>query len=115
MAATIAVFLISGTLGLLGTIATLGLIFGLPVSGIRLFNVVLHTTASGPRWLTGGEYGLEASLPGALVVLLGLFAVWRMPLRQLAIPANLHSAGKPDDPNPQQTTNAGPPPPQLGL
>ena len=48
--------------------ATLGLVFGLPVSGIRLFNVVLRTTSAGPAWLTGGIYGLEASIPGASVV-----------------------------------------------
>ena len=59
--------------------ATLGLVFGLPVSGLRLFNVALRTTATGPSWLTGGSYGLEASLPGACVVLLGLIVVWRAP------------------------------------
>jgi membrane protease YdiL (CAAX protease family) len=67
--------------------ATLGLVFGLPVSGIRLFNVALHTTASGSKWLTGGAYGLEASLPGVSVVLLCLIVIWRAPLRQLTDPA----------------------------
>ena len=57
--------------------ATLGLVFGLPVSGLRLFNVVVHTTATGRAWLTGGAYGMEASLPGALVVLVALVIVWR--------------------------------------
>jgi CAAX protease family protein len=66
---------------------TLGLFFGLPVSGIRLFNVAWHATAIGPRWLTGGTYGLESSLPGATAVLVGLVIVSRVPLRRLRNPA----------------------------
>lgn len=63
--------------------ATLGLVFGLPVSGIHLFNVIVKANASGPRWLTGGAYGLEASLPGAAVVLLALLVITLAPLRPL--------------------------------
>ena len=66
--------------------ATLGVVFGLPVSGIRLFNIVIRTTATGSHWLTGGTYGLEASLPGAVVVLAGLVVIWRVPWRRLADP-----------------------------
>jgi len=61
--------------------ATLGLVCGLPVSGIRLFNTLVHTTASGPGWLTGGTYGLEASLPGASAVIVALVVLWRVPVR----------------------------------
>ncbi|HZD30345.1 MAG TPA: type II CAAX endopeptidase family protein [Candidatus Angelobacter sp.] len=95
--------------------ATLGLVFGLPVSGIRLFNVVVHATAAGPRWLTGGDYGLEASLPGALVVLLGLAAVGRASFRQLTPPPLVLPAGTPGEPSSPQAANSVPPPPQLGL
>jgi membrane protease YdiL (CAAX protease family) len=63
--------------------ATLGLVCGLPVSGIRLFNTLVHTTASGPRWLTGGAYGLEASVPGAIAVLAALVVLSRAPLRPI--------------------------------
>jgi membrane protease YdiL (CAAX protease family) len=38
-----------------------GTVFGLPVSGLRDFVTVVHGTAAGPRWLTGGAYGPEAS------------------------------------------------------
>ena len=50
----------------------LGLILGLPVSGLRLFNVMVHATAIGPKWLTGGSYGIEASAPGAVAIVFGL-------------------------------------------
>lgn len=62
---------------------TLGLLLGLPVSGLRVFNVAVRSTVQGPLWLTGGGYGLEASLSGALVVLLGLVVVWKWPLSRL--------------------------------
>ena len=66
--------------------ATLGLLFGLPVSGLRIFNVVVRGTATGPRWLTGGNYGVEASAPGVLAVVVGLLVVWKWPLQQLGKP-----------------------------
>jgi membrane protease YdiL (CAAX protease family) len=51
---------------------TLGTLFGLPVSGITNFAVVVHGTALGPVWLTGGDYGIEASATGTTVILLGI-------------------------------------------
>ena len=67
----------------------LGLILGLPVSGLRLFNVAVHATARGPRWLTGGSYGIEASAPGAFAIVVGLVIVWMVPLHRLENPAAL--------------------------
>ena len=95
--------------------ATLGLIFGLPVSGLRLFNVVLRTTATGPAWLTGGTYGLEASIPGASVVLVGLIVLWRAPLRRLIDPATFFSRRDDSESDPPDVTTPTHHPPQLGL
>jgi uncharacterized protein len=64
--------------------ATMGLLLGLPVSGLRLFNVAVRATAGGPRWLTGGSYGIEASASGALAIVAGLLILWRLCLRPLA-------------------------------
>lgn len=64
----------------------LGAIFGLPVSGLRLFNVVVWTTASGPNWVTGGRYGVEASATTVVIILAGIVAVWKLPLAPLAQP-----------------------------
>ena len=51
---------------------TLGLLLGLPVSGLRIFNVLVRTSATGPRWATGGSYGVEASMSGGIAVLVDL-------------------------------------------
>jgi membrane protease YdiL (CAAX protease family) len=66
---------------------TMGLLIGLPVSGFRLFNIVVHGTATGPKWLTGGSYGIEASAAGALAIAIGLLIVWLLPLRPLLPPS----------------------------
>lgn len=55
--------------------ATLGLLLGLPVSGVMDFAVLVKGNAHGPRWLTGGAYGLEASALGSLAIALGCAAV----------------------------------------
>jgi membrane protease YdiL (CAAX protease family) len=66
--------------------ATLGLLFGLPVSGLRIFNVVVRGSTTGSRWLTGGSYGVEASAPGVFAVVIGLLVVWKWPMAQLGKP-----------------------------
>ena len=68
---------------------TLGLILGLPVSGFRVFNVIVHGTTSGPKWLTGGGYGLEAAAPGAFAIAMGLLIVGLASLKPLALPLEM--------------------------
>ena len=78
---------------------TMGLLIGLPVSGYRLFNVVVHGTAAGPRWLTGGSYGIEASSAGALAIATGLMIVWLLPLKPLSPTGLALSSAKELPPN----------------
>lgn len=66
--------------------AMLGSVFGLPVSGFHFFNVVLRTTATGPAWLTGGAYGVEAGATGAAAILVGILIVWLLPVSKLSRP-----------------------------
>jgi hypothetical protein len=85
---------------------TMGLLIGLPVSGFRLFNVVIHGTATGPRWLTGGSYGIEASAAGALAVASGLLIVSLLPLRPLPSPSSnlpVENPLQPDAPDSSHT------------
>ena len=56
--------------------AAMGLLFGLPISGIRTFSPVIETNSSGPNWLTGGFYGPEGSLTCALVLLAGIIVLF---------------------------------------
>ena len=51
---------------------TMGMIFGLPVSGLNDFAVLVRARTVGPDWLLGGGYGIEGGLLGTAVILLGL-------------------------------------------
>jgi uncharacterized protein len=66
--------------------ATLGLLFGLPVSGFRFFNLWIYTQAYGPKWLTGGEYGVEGAATGTLAILVGLIVIAMFPFKKLSQP-----------------------------
>ena len=54
--------------------ASMGILFGLPISGLRIFSPVISTNPHGPVWLTGDGYGPEGSAVAA-VVLLGSLGV----------------------------------------
>ena len=58
--------------------ASMGLVFGLPVSGITRFSPVIQSNTIGPLWITGGEYGPEASTVTVVVMLIGLIVLFRI-------------------------------------
>lgn len=49
--------------------ASMGILFGLPISGLRIFSPVISTNPHGPLWLTGDGYGPEGSAVAAIVLL----------------------------------------------
>jgi len=52
--------------------ASMGILFGLPVSGLQTFSPIVTATAHGPFWLTGDGYGPEGSLITIFVMLASL-------------------------------------------
>ena len=56
-----------------------GPVLGFGVSGNASAGLWVPTTGSAPVWWTGGPFGLEASLPGTLAVLVALAVVLRWP------------------------------------
>jgi uncharacterized protein len=56
---------------------TMGLFFGLPVSGLPLRSSVLIATSEAPLWLTGGSYGSEGGLAATGVFVLSTLLIWR--------------------------------------
>jgi membrane protease YdiL (CAAX protease family) len=55
--------------------ATASGLFGLELSGLDEKVSVFVSTLSGSDWLTGGDYGFEASLPAVVIELLVLSVV----------------------------------------
>ena len=85
--------------------AITAVVFGLPVAGLGVFGSLADTFATGPRWLSGGVFGLDAALFTAPVLLGGILALYRV-TRQYAWEytfPQLHPAG-------YEVTVAPPPP-----
>jgi membrane protease YdiL (CAAX protease family) len=57
--------------------ASMCVVFGLPVSGITQFSPIIQSDTVGPMWMTGGNYGPEASVVTTIVLLIGTFVVYR--------------------------------------
>jgi len=59
----------------------LGWFFGLPISGINLVsNPLLQGQDSGPKWLTGGTYGIEGGVACTISLAIVTFFLWRTSL-----------------------------------
>jgi hypothetical protein len=52
--------------------ASMGILFGLPISGIGDFASVVQTRTIGRLWLTGGDYGPEGAAFTVIVLLIGI-------------------------------------------
>jgi len=61
---------------------TQGWIFGLPVSGVPGGAGLLNGRLTGPELMTGGPFGLEASLPGLVIATIAGLAVLILAIRQ---------------------------------
>ena len=59
-------------------LASIAILFGQPLAGNRHASSVIHTFVDGPTWLTGGEYGPEASLITLAVLWIGLYLLFRI-------------------------------------
>lgn len=56
----------------------LGWFFGLPVSGLKIVShPLLEATDSGPKWLTGGSYGIEGGAAAMIALAVVTIFVWR--------------------------------------
>ena len=58
--------------------ASMGILFGLPISGINDFSSIVETRTIGHLGLTGGDYGPEGSTFTALVLLIGIVILVRV-------------------------------------
>jgi membrane protease YdiL (CAAX protease family) len=72
--------------------------YGVPDSGLTPFHSLFSSVFNGPRWLTGGTVGPEASIfaPAALLIVALLFnRVYRQPAEPAAAAANVATAAGP--------------------
>lgn len=55
----------------------MGLVLGLPVSGLNFAPSLLAAESSGPRWLSGGDYGPEGSIVLTVAAIAATTWLWR--------------------------------------
>jgi membrane protease YdiL (CAAX protease family) len=58
--------------------ASMGILFGLPISGINDFASIVQTRSFGLLWVTGGDYGPEGASFTAIVLLIGIAILVRI-------------------------------------
>ena len=61
-----------------GWLAAMGVFFGLPLAGSVDYASVVATESAGGSWMTGGAYGPEGAFFTIVVVLVGMFAIYRL-------------------------------------
>ena len=59
-------------------LASMGLLFGLPVSGDTFFNSLVTTNVSGHAWFTGGSYGPEGAFLTPIILLAAIPVLYRI-------------------------------------
>jgi membrane protease YdiL (CAAX protease family) len=95
--------------------ASMAVLFGLPLSGLTRFSPVITSTALGPTWLSGLNYGPEGSAVGIVIILALIFlTLYATRNFTVAIPQPVVVAmGSPDDilANPPRTGPIIVPPP----
>jgi uncharacterized protein len=84
-----------------------GPVLGHEVSGLALERTLLGTVDPGPDLLTGGNFGLEASIWATLVEVIAIILLFRLTVRNDRL-ATLRAASAPDpeSPVPHETSPA---------
>lgn len=60
------------------SLAVVGVLFGLPLAGSAELAGLVASEASGPVWVTGGFYGPQGAFLTLVVLLAGMFALYRL-------------------------------------
>jgi membrane protease YdiL (CAAX protease family) len=84
---------------------TMGVFFGIPISGLRIERPLLITSDDGPVWLTGGSYGSEGGAAATVVLIVGIIMIWRA--QWLRVSPEMNATLLDRAPNREATINLG--------
>jgi len=84
---------------------TMGVFFGIPISGLRIERPLLVTSDNGPVWLTGGSYGSEGGAAATVVLIAGIIVIWRA--RGPGVSPEMNATLLDRAPNRETTTSLG--------
>jgi uncharacterized protein len=84
---------------------TMGVFFGIPISGLQIERPLLVTSSDGPVWLTGGNYGSEGGAAATIVLIAATAVIWRA--RWLRVSPEMDAALSGRAPNREAAINLG--------
>jgi membrane protease YdiL (CAAX protease family) len=84
---------------------TMGVFFGIPISGLQIARPLLVTSNDGPVWLTGGNYGSEGGAAATVVLIAAIAVIWRA--RWLRVSSEMNAALLERAPNRDAAINLG--------
>src|SRR5262245_13992879 len=84
---------------------TMGVFFGIPISGLQIERPFLVTSSDGPVWLTGGNYGSEGGAAATVVLIAAIAVIWRA--RWLRVSPEMNAALLDRAPNREAAINLG--------
>jgi membrane protease YdiL (CAAX protease family) len=84
---------------------TMGVFFGIPISGLQIARPLLVTSGDGPVWLTGGSYGSEGGAAATVVLIAAIAVIWRA--RWLRVSSEMNAALLERAPNREAAINLG--------
>ena len=84
---------------------TMGVFFGVPISGLRIDRPLLITLNDGPVWLTGGDYGSEGGAAATVLLIAAIAVIWRA--RWLRVSPEMNATLLDRAPNREAAINLG--------
>jgi CAAX protease family protein len=84
---------------------TMGVFFGIPVSGLQIERSFFIVSRDGPVWLTGGNYGSEGGVAATLALIIATVVIWRA--RWLRVSPEMNAALSERAPNGGPETSLG--------
>jgi membrane protease YdiL (CAAX protease family) len=84
---------------------TMGVLFGIPISGLQIERPLLVTSSDGPVWLTGGDYGSEGGAAATVVLIAAIALIWRA--RWLRVSPEMNAVLLERAPNGEAAINLG--------
>jgi membrane protease YdiL (CAAX protease family) len=84
---------------------TMGVVFGIPISGLQVGHTLFITSNNGPVWLTGGNYGSEGGAAATAALIISIVVIWRA--RWLRVSPEMNAALSERSPGGEPSINLG--------
>lgn len=82
---------------------TMGVFFGIPISGLQMQHPFLVPSSDGPVWLTGGNYGSEGGIAATITLVISIIVIRRAPWLRVSPEMNATLSARAQNEEPEIT------------